>query len=377
MSDAAAESNDETPEKHKLTVGLLAAPGLARDVADGLAGRLSSLLEERIPDVKWQVEVRTEALAGAAAMDVDLVKVARERLLSEDWHFAVCLTTLPLRIGRRPVTASASVPLGVGVVSVPAFGAVDLEDRVAQAVSRLVEGLASGDGAYTRRAGAGHRSRARLGIRLRELSSPVGTPHVADRGTVRFVTSTGPGNLRLLLGMVRANRPWRLIIGLSKALVAALGAGAFGLTSPAIWRVGDAMGWPRLLALGLMSIAAITVTLIVAHGLWEPPRSRATRSRILLINIATTSTIVLGALTLFAALLVITTLCDTALLLRPVLERELNHAVGLSNYLHIAWLATCMATLGGALGAVVESDISVHEATFGYRAEGNSGTDPG
>jgi hypothetical protein len=207
---------------------------------------------------------------------------------------------------------------------------------------------------------------------LRDLSSPVGTPHLGDRGTVRFVTSTGPGNVRLLLGMVRANRPWRLIIGLSNALVAALGAGAFGLTSAAIWRVGDAMGWPRLLALGLVSISAITVTLIVAHGLWERPRTPATRSRILLINIATTSTIVLGSLTLFAALLVITTLCDTTMLLQSVLEREVNHAVSLSDYLQIAWLATCMATLGGALGAVVESDLSVHEATFGYRAEGNS-----
>ncbi|HEY0694396.1 MAG TPA: hypothetical protein VGD71_35860 [Kribbella sp.] len=375
MSDAAAESSDQPHQQHELRLGLLAAPGLARDLADVLAGRLTSLLEERVPDVKWQVEVRTEPLAGAASMDVDLIKVSRERLLNEDWHFAVCLTTLPLRIGRRPVTASASVPLGVGVVSVPAFGAVDVEDRVSQAVLRLVEGLASGDGAYTRRAGARRRSRARLGVRLhklREVSSPVGTPHPGDRGTVRFVTSTGPGNLRLLLGMVRANRPWRLIIGLSKALVAALGAGAFGLTSAAIWRVGDAMGWLRLLTLGLVSISAITVTLIVAHGLWERPRTPATRSRILLINIATTSTIVLGSLTLFAALLVITTLCDTTLLLRPVLEREVNHAVSLGIYLQIAWLATCMATLGGALGAVVESDLSVHEATFGYRAEGNS-----
>ena len=126
---------------------------------------------------------------GAAAMDIELVKVARDRLLKEDWHFAVCLTTLPLRVGRRPVTASASVPLGAGVVSVPAFGAVDLEDRVSQAVLRLVEGLASGDGAYTRRAGARRRSRARRGVRLhefRDLSSPAGTPHLGDRGTIRF-----------------------------------------------------------------------------------------------------------------------------------------------------------------------------------------------
>ncbi|HEY0616888.1 MAG TPA: hypothetical protein VGD15_04850 [Kribbella sp.] len=367
---------EETSDKHVLTVGLVAAPGLPRDLADGLASRLTKQLAEHTPDVEWRVDVLTEPLAGAAAMDVDLVKVAREHLVDQDWQFAVCLTTLPLRIGRRPVTAYASVPLGVGVVSVPAFGAVEVEDRVAEAVVRLVEGLASGKGANTRNSEGGRGQRARLGVRLRnlrQLSSPVGYP-VTDRDTVRFVTATGPGNLRLLLGMVRANRPWRLIIGLSRALVAALGTGAFGLTSPAIWRIGDAMSWPRLLALGLFSVSAITITLIVAHGLWEHARSPVARGRVRLVNIATTTTIVLGALTLFAALLVITTICDTALLLDPVLARELGHAPTTQNYLRIAWLVSCMATLGGALGAVVESDLTVHQATYGYRAQDHSET---
>jgi hypothetical protein len=361
----------ETSGRHVLTVGLIAAPGLPRDLADLLSSRLSKELAQHTPDVDWRVDILTEPLAAAAAVDVDLVKVAREHLVGQDWQFAVCLTTLPLRLGRRPVTAYASVPLGVGVVSVPAFGAVEVEDRVAEAVVRLVEGLASGKGANTRNTAGGPGPRAKLGVRLRslrELSSPVGQP-VEDEDTVRFVTATGPGNLRLLLGMVRANRPWRLIIGLSRALVAALGAGAFGLTSPAIWRIGDAMNWPRLLTLGLFSVSAITITLIVAHGLWEHARSPVARGRVLLVNIATTTTIVLGALTLFAALLVITTTCDTALLLHSVLERELGHAPSMQNYLRIAWLVTCMATLGGALGAVVESDLTVHQATYGYRAQ--------
>ncbi|HEY0473967.1 MAG TPA: hypothetical protein VGD34_19990 [Kribbella sp.] len=369
--------DEETSDRHVLTVGLIAAPGLPRDLAERLSSRLTKELAQRTPDVDWRVDVLTEPLAAAAAMDVDLVKVARERMVEQDWQFAVCLTTLPLRIGRRPVTAYASTPLGVGVVSVPAFGAVELEDRVAEAVLRLLEGLASGDGAYTRNRSGGRGRRARFGVslrELRELSSPVGQP-VEDHGTVRFVTATGPGNLRLLLGMVRANRPWRLIIGLSRALVAALGTGAFGLTSPAIWRIGDAMHWPRLVALGLFSVAAITVTLIAAHGLWERARSPAARSRVLLINIATTTTIVLGALTLFASLLVITTVCDTVLLLPAVLEREVGHPPSLQNYLRIAWLVSCMATLGGALGAVVENDITVHQATYGYRAQDRAETE--
>jgi hypothetical protein len=358
--------------EHHLVIGLIAAPGVPSELAQDLVRRLPPLLEQRSPDVGWEFVVRTEPMAGATATDVDLVQLTRERMLDEGWQFAICLTDVPLRVGRRPVTAYASASLGVGVVSVPAFGAVRLEDRVRQAVLRLLEGLVSGSGAYTRPADDEHRRRFRIGIRLRELrelSSPVGRPDIADpdHETFRFVTSAGPGNFRLLLGMVRANRPWRLIIGLSRALVAALGVGAFELTSQPIWQIADAMSWPRLFTLGLFSVAVICFTLVIGHGLWERPRSPAVRERVMLINTATTLTIVLGVLTLFVALLTITTLCDTALLLPPVLQPQLGHNPSFGDYLAVAWVVSSMATIGGALGAVLERDVTVREAAYGYR----------
>ena len=38
--------------------------------------------------------------------------------------------------------------------------------------------------------------------------------------------------LRLLMGMVYANRPWRLVVGLSKVMMAAFAAGAVSLAYP-------------------------------------------------------------------------------------------------------------------------------------------------
>jgi hypothetical protein len=372
MTDGQAAVQAEPQPDHHVVIGLVTAPGLPSELAQDLARGLPTLLEQRSPDVSWEFVVRTEPMAGATATDVDFVQLTRERMLDEGWQFAICLTDVPLRVGRRPVTAYASASLGVGVVSVPAFGAVKLGDRVRQAVLRVLDGLVSGSGAYTGPAHDENRRRFRIKIRLRELrelSSPVGRPDIADpdHGTVRFVTAAGPGNFRLLFGMVRANRPWRLIIGLSRALVAALGVGAFELTSQPIWQIADVMSWPRLLTLGLFSVAVICSTLIVGHGLWERPHSPVVRERVMLINAATTLTIVLGVLTLFVALLAITTLCDTALLLPRVLQAQLGHDPTFGDYLAVAWVVSSMATIGGALGAVLERDVTVREAAYGYR----------
>jgi hypothetical protein len=46
-----------------------------------------------------------------------------------------------------------------------------------------------------------------------------------------------------------------------------------------------------------------------------------------------------------------------------------GHAVGVDGYLRLAWLVASLATVGGALGSLVESDDAVREATYASHAD--------
>jgi hypothetical protein len=319
-----------------VVVGLIVAPGLTEDLAHQLVRKLPQVLHDRLPQYYWMLVVREDIRVGSAGIDTDLVRLARERMLAEGWDLTICLTDLPLHVGRRPVTAYASVALGVGVVSVPAFGPLGLEDQVRDSVAELLERMLSGS------------------VRGRE---------------VRFVDGAVVGNLRLLVGMIRANRPWELIVRLSRALTAALGGAAFSLVSPGVWQVAAGVGPLRLVVLTVGSILATSATLIVVHDLWERSLGPAARDRVVLLNLSVVLTVVLGILTLYVALLVINAVCVGLLIPSSVLSAELGEPVGLSDYLQLAWLVSSLATIGGALGVVVENDLAVREAVYGYRAD--------
>jgi hypothetical protein len=111
----------------------------------------------------------------------------------------------------------------------------------------------------------------------------------------------------LVAGMVRANRPWRLMLGLSSALAAALATSAFGLTQDTIWLLADALGPWRLSLVALGSIATLVVWLIADHELWERRNGYAARlgHPIGLYNAATVITVLLGVVSLYVALLVL------------------------------------------------------------------------
>ena len=75
----------------------------------------------------------------------------------------------------------------------------------------------------------------RIHRRWVELASEVDAGNaLADAALLHRVVT---GNVRLLIGMVRANHPWRLATGLSRTLVGAVGVGAFAIVTSDIWRI--------------------------------------------------------------------------------------------------------------------------------------------
>jgi hypothetical protein len=342
----------------EVVIGLIAAPGTAGEIASNLADDLREELGVHLPAIQWRVPTVIDALVHPPTDDAAIVAAARDRLVKDDWDLAVCLTDLPLQVHRRPVVAHASALHGVAVVCLPALGAVGLRRRTLDTVVGLVctlLGDATDDGLTGSVSG--------LGRRALELGRS--QQHEGD-GSVMFTARVLSGNVRLLTGMIRANQPWRLAIGLSRALTAALATGVFALVTSDIWQLGDALGWIRLAVIAVASVAAITAALVVGAGLWEHAPA-AGGKQATLFNLATTATVLLGVLALYVALFLLALLTSPLLLPSQLFEEGIGHAVGADDYLKLAWLTSALATLGGALGAGLESDDAVRAAAYTYR----------
>jgi hypothetical protein len=231
----------------------------------------------------------------------------------------------------------------VAVVSLPALGAVHLRSRLRRTLHELV-GELLGDGG---------------GERLRQLATET-------EPSPFFVPAVVLGHARLLAGMVRANRPWRLAIRLNGALAAAIAAAAYGVVTSDIWRISASLGWWRLAAVMAVSLLLPVAALIVAHDLWERAPDRHVRDQVVLFNVATATTIALGLLTLYAALYLVI-LGTELLVIRPeVLEsiHGIRRRSEFSDYLALAWFTASLATVGGALVAGLESREAMREAAY-------------
>src|SRR5215207_974334 len=311
-----------------VTLGLIPAPEMPEEIAAELSTELPELLSQGVDEgVSWEVSVICDPLTGSEADAVRVIDAGRERMLEEGWDLAICLTDMPLRKDGRPVVAAVSTARKVAVISLPPLGVTLLHRRAREGIVQLVNELYEGshelgrDGedqqhdeevgadagtGEARRPGPG--SHQLVGRRLTELVAPIKRVTPTDDDDVvdvRFVSPTVRGHLRLLAGMVLANRPWRLFTTMKGALAAAFATAAYALVMPTIWQMADSLGWVRLSGLMVLSIVAMVVWIIVGHNLWERPAQQDAQDQAALYNAATALTLSVAVLFSYGVLFVL------------------------------------------------------------------------
>jgi hypothetical protein len=168
-----------------------------------------------------------------------------------------------------------------------------------------------------------------------------------------------------LAAMVRANRPWRLLLGLAPAGAAAAATGAYALLTSEVWQLADRLPGVKLAAMTLLSIAAMAAWLIVDHELWERPSRQSERPKARLNNAATVITVGLGVVVMYVAVFAVSLGAEWVVLEENVVRQTVNHPIGWTTLIAIAWMASSIATVGGAIGSGLESDEDVRAAIRG------------
>ncbi|MGV9700966.1 hypothetical protein [Streptomyces sp. NPDC003483] len=356
---------------HEVTVvALLADP----DAPTEIAQRMATLLPDRLARSsgrgrRFDVEVISEPFT-AGTEDLRTVKrriIGRGR--EENWDVVVALTDLPLHSHRRQLVMDLSHEHGLALLSLPGLGGLRLQTRARQAVEDAVLSLAR-----PQTAGAqGRRGRPPRRGPFAGCLTPVRTGEIGEDELVdlRYVVSGPRGYLRVLGGMVRANRPWRLVPGLSKALAAALATGAVATVNSTIWTLAAALGTPRLVIATVGSIALMIGWLIVDAGLWHrtDEDSSEAHKRAALYNASTIVTVGIGVIVCYGGLVVINLVWALFILNERVFASMTRTQLHASGYWTLSWFVASVATVGGALGSGLESDEAIRAAAYSKREQ--------
>jgi len=185
-------------------VGVLADPETAPvDVATQLAADLPDVLRTTVGDGRtWSAEVLRNACPRLATTRGALIRAAAEQMADRGWAYAVAVTDLPLRAGQRPVVADLDRGRGVmGGVAARVRG-----DVAAGGCHAVVRQLVTELVGTRRTLPTSVITVVRYGCQVSCVASGQRS-RASTCGWSRHAAGCG-----LLVGTVRDNRPWRLVL---------------------------------------------------------------------------------------------------------------------------------------------------------------------
>lgn len=331
----------------RIVVGILADPDLPASAAWRAVPWLRDNLSSEVAghDVEWDVAVTVDPFESVGPTDSDLLGKARHRVHTTSWDLAVGLTDVPVPDGHESVLTGGEGD-AVAVVSMPALGGPGMQRRCAHLLRDLIHSL------------------AHPLVRGRNPDTPTGEPEPS----VPRVATRPFGRLRVLLGMVQANRPWALTTGLMRSLAGGLAGSAFGVLYSNIWTLADSMTAWRLAVCVVGAVGVHAGWLLTGHRLLERRGHPNRDARLVTLRNMSTVLTVLGGVTVYTAALFVLALAALLVAVSPAyLVVQLTHPVGPVDYLSIALLATAVGTVAGAIGSGLEDERAVRSAAYGHR----------
>lgn len=341
-------------ETSEAVLGLQADPGVPARIAARIAADLAAQLS-RASGRRWRVEVSAGELPLATDGTIPLLERAPQLRAEHGWEYLIYLTDLPRYQDRKPLLSAVSADAGAALISLPSLGAFRVSDRIRRLAAALidVDATARGPDAAAVEAALG-------GAAVRQTCSADGTRVITARAD-RF---TAP---RMLAGMLRSNRPGRLLPAMTGCIAVAVATGAFGIFYGTLAAVADPLSIPRLLLVSALVNALLTIWLIIANQLWNRQDHPEGMWRRGLDNASTLVTVGVSVLLMYVILVAVMLVLSLAVVDDSFLSSEVMHPVGFGDYLRLAWLSASMGTLAGALGSNFDSAEAIREATYSQR----------
>ncbi|WP_051831292.1 hypothetical protein [Streptomyces violens] len=357
------QETPEDPATPRLRLGVVADPGLPSDVAAAVVDEhLPDLLSRRVSaDVVWEVELEQEALPLDEQGAVPLLELAGERRPQAGWDMFVYLTDLTRGSATQPVLADLSSRDQAALISLPAVGGLRLRHHVRRTLIHLVDRLH-----HSTAQSSGRRALRRWSEWTSSVRERTSAEHAIDTSLVLVGRR---GKFRLLCGMVRNNRPWRLVPHLASATAAAAATAAFGIFYSSIWQLADAMSTLRLIVVSALAIGVMVGWLLFYNHLWDSPRGHRARKETVLYNASTLCTLTLGVSCMYLLLYGLALLSAVVVIDDGYLGSQLGHPADAGDYATVVWLACSMGIVAGALGSSLDSEAAVRQATYSRREQ--------
>lgn len=297
-----------------------------------------------------RIDLRVGTLPMDSAGNVRLAHSASGIMNDRGWDRMVYVTDLPLTT-RRPVISQSVENGRATMLCLPAFGLLRARDALRQELTRLVKGLPAG-----------------AGVPETQVADIEGGDSSAQ--TTRVLEGRGRV-LRLWLGMIRCNRPDKLIRVLSGCLATGVATGAFSIFYGSVWAMSSLIAVWRLSLITFVAIAALTFWLIFHNGLWNKWRGKdmdsLTRWRSRIDNFATVGTVGLAAAGIYVLIFLTLLLFAATVVPIPYFAQQISSKVSILDYLTLAWFTASLGTMAGALGSGFDSDDAIREATYNRR----------